>query len=280
MTIFPTTNRWIEYKGHMLNVTIHMDGVNNVQYPALIEATVKLFVFVAGLIKAGKDTVEWPVKEPLTPEDRIAQKHNLELPPLVESRVVVWDKVFSLTVHSHDSAQGALDAYWAMEAGCKLLGVEKVETQPATPAPKQSAQTPAPQVAAGELPTVENAKAAKAHIGKTVIIPVAAVSKAFTPKGAAEYQLFGTYGGSLGKFPELRVYADNEAAINQGVVGLLDSLNLKPGDNPSTHPLQAKVKVAAKGDKVNLYVNELVSVADPEENSNAYRPQGFSDEPH
>ncbi|MBZ0099286.1 MAG: hypothetical protein K8F30_09385, partial [Taibaiella sp.] len=109
MTIFPTNTRWVDYKGHNVNVTIHMDGRNNIHYPELIEATVKLFAYVAGFIETGKDVVEWPENKPLTPEDGIAHKHEgTDFYPMVESRVVVWDKVHNLTLHSHDSAQGAL----------------------------------------------------------------------------------------------------------------------------------------------------------------------------
>lgn len=250
MTILACSNGFVQLGSHRVNVTTRLDAENVTKLGELTMTTINMWMYLAGKIAAGAREITLPEGQPATPELKLGIEDLY-----IEPRVTVWGDVLpghSLTVHSDTHPMAALILFWARYDAIQAAVEKYTPEQPAAPAQQ-------PRRVGDELPMVENAKAAKAHIGQTVKMEICAVSKVFTPKGAAEYQLFSRYGaaGMVGKFPELRVYADNEAAINQGVVGLLDSLNLNPGDAPSAHALIATVKVSAKGEKVNLYVNAL-----------------------
>lgn len=269
MTILACSNGFVQLGKHRVNVTTRLDAENVAKLGELTMTTINMWMYLAGKIEAGAREITLPEGQPATPELKLGIEDLY-----IEPRVTVWGDILpghSLTVHSDTHPMAALILFWArydaIQAAIEKYTPEQPQQQPPT--------MQQPRRVGDEPPMVENAKAAKAHIGQTVKMEICAVSKVFTPKGAAEYQLFGRYGaaGMVGKFPELRVYADNEAAINQGVVGLLDSLNLKPGDAPSAYALIATVKVSAKGEKVNLYVNAL-QTPDGSKHSDAYKPQG------
>ena len=49
--------------------------------------------------------------------------------------------------------------------------------------------------------------------------------------GNEYYEFYHKYGQNPGKFAELRLYADNEVALKNGLLDSLDALALKPGQD-------------------------------------------------
>lgn len=256
MTILACSNGFVQLGSYRVNVTTRLDAENVTKLGELTITTINMWMYLAGKIAAGAREITLPEGQPATPELKLGIEDLY-----IEPRVTVWGDVLpghSLTVHSDTHPMAVLVLFWArhdaIQAAVEKYTPEQPQQQPA--APRNTTETGTQS--ASTLLTVRDAKEAKQHVGASVLMRIAGVSKAFTQSGAVEYQLFAQYGQQLGKFPELRVYADNEAAIAQGIVGLLDQFELKPGQPPMPTSLLATVKVApGKGDKVNLYVNAL-----------------------
>lgn len=257
MTALTAVTGFEQIGKYRLNITTRLDPETLGLADDLTFRTISMWLYVASKIEAGAQEIQLPEGKPATPEAIVLGMVD----GWFEPRVTVWGDLpdgSGLTVHSNDHPANALQLWLARQRGIQMAK-EKFPSvaQPATPAPKQTAQPPAPQVAAGELPTVENAKAAKAHPNSNVMMRIAAIGKAVSRTGVEQYELYSTYGGRVGQHPEVTIYADNEKALESGLVDMLKTLNLKPGDAPVTYPAIATVYVQSKDDKTRLYVNGL-----------------------
>lgn len=138
MTNFETSQGFINIGAYRLNVTARLDQINRQYMTAIVEKTVKLWLFVAKAISENKRKAEWPDGVALTPEDIVKPNY---FAPIDEPRCTVWGDCAAnvgFTVHSYSNAQDALDVYWSRHDALTLFAVSHPPQVPETPKTAQN----------------------------------------------------------------------------------------------------------------------------------------------
>lgn len=269
MTTFETSQGFVDVDGYRINVTARLDAANREHMKALVEKTVRLWLYVARHIKEEKRQCS-PID---CPEDMVVRQHFF---PLSEARVTVWGDMPSkagFTVHSHSKAQDVLDVYWSRYDALASFQPAPANTGQSAPV---ASETPTKQENAANVPSgasqghsSENGefdgKEAKfknkkdalevLDVGSLFVTRVLMV-KLRSQDGTEYFELYGAYGDKVAQYADFRVYRDNETAIKTGLVAKLDSLNLKPGKE-ATGDWVLKAKVILKQDKKQLLALSL-----------------------
>lgn len=139
MTNMDTSQGFINIGAYRLNVTARLDEINRQYMTAIVEKTVKLWLFVAKAISENKRKAEWPDGVALTPEDIVKPGY---FAPISEPRCTVWGDCAAnvgFTVHSYSNAQDALDVYWSRHDALTLFAVSHPPVATNTPAATQNA---------------------------------------------------------------------------------------------------------------------------------------------
>jgi hypothetical protein len=235
MTNFETSQGFINIGAYRLNVTARLDQINRQYMTAIVEKTVKLWLFVAKAISENKRKAEWPEGVALTPEDIIKPNY---FAPIDEPRCTVWGDCAAsvgFTVHSYSNAQDALDVYWSRHDALTLFALTNpppasetpktpqngananVGANPANPTPLQDGV-----ISATRAP---NPKSVEYADGQLVAFGVNKVAMGAN-KGSATYALWGSLGQ---KYPLTTIYKNkpnsdenspNYIAIKDFIVGL------------------------------------------------------------
>lgn len=270
MTILETSQGFVNVGAYRVNVTARLDTANREHMTAIVEKTVKLWLFVAKAITANQRKAEWPEGVALTPEDIVKPNH---FTPIAEPRCTVWGDIAGsgFTVHSYSNAQDALDIFYSRMDGLKIFAI--APEAPKAPATPQGSQTPenAPRPAnspsdAISSPSVDGVTkisgkktAATLPNGSLFELPIYQI-KLQSKNDVRYYEVFTKYGSKLGDWPELTIYSDNEIAKTNGVLDFLGGFDLTPGkDKMGEWVLRGVVK--DKGDKKNLYAVSIRSAA-------------------
>lgn len=235
MTNFETSQGFINIGAYRLNVTARLDQINRQYMTAIVEKTVKLWLFVAKAISENKRKAEWPDGVALTPEDIVKPNY---FAPIDEPRCTVWGDCAAnvgFTVHSYSNAQDALDVYWSRHDALTLFAISHPPQSPETPKtpqngananvganPAQSAPLQDGVISATRAP---NPKSVEYADGQLVAFGVNKVAMGAN-KGSATYALWGSLGQ---KYPLTTIYKNkpnsdenspNYIAIKDFIVGL------------------------------------------------------------
>lgn len=210
-TNIETSQGFINIGAYRINVTARLDQINREHMTAIVEKTVKLWLFVAKAITENKRKAEWPAGVALTPEDIVKPNY---FAPIDEPRATVWGDVGSagFTVHSYSTAQDALDIWWARHDALTLFAITNPPQAPETPKTPQNAPNanvgantanPAPLldgvVAASRAP---NPKEVLYADGQLVSFGVNKIVMG-TNNGSVTYALWGPLGA---KYPLKTIY--------------------------------------------------------------------------
>lgn len=261
MTTFETSQGFVNVEQYRINVTARLDNNHRQHMRVLTEKTVKLWLAVARKITAGERQFDYPH----SPETSLAKDeptaNGIEI-PLAEARCTVWGDLpggNGFTVHSHTIPQDALDIYWARFDA--LQGFKSAEPPPQVQIPPAATETPKNPPSASNTPIVGDdgvvkvggkKQAATLSGGTLFELPIYQI-KLRSQDDSQYYEFYTKYGGNLGKFPEMRVYTDNEVAKTNGVLDFLGGYELSPGkDKMGEWVVRGVVK--DKGDKKDLYV--------------------------
>lgn len=264
MTTFETSQGFVDAEGYRVNVTARLDAPNREHMKALVEKTMRLWLYVARHIAEGKRICS-PID---CPEDMVVRNHFL---PLSEARVTIWGDMpnrAGFTVHSHSKAQDVLDVYWARLDGLASF----IKEPPKAPTSPQSTETPkTPQNAANVPPDSKEGQSSEAvkvggkkdatalPNGTVFELSICQIKKR-SQDGTEYFEFFGKYGNKIGDWPEMNVYTDNEVAQKNGLLDKLNTLGLTPGKD-KLGEWTLKGKVAEKDGKKKLYALALKEAA-------------------
>lgn len=240
MTSLETSQGFAQIENYRMNITARYDTVmgDDIATKALIESTIKLWLYVAKLIHAG----ERKTAINSSPEDRMVGPGGvpLELMPLSEPRVTVWCDVLAgegFTVHSHSKPQDALNIFWARHDAVAAFAPAIPPQATPTPKPQENASSANVGANTGNPPPIlegviaatraPNPKEVLYADGQLVSFEVNKIVMG-TNNGSVTYALWGPLGA---RFPLKTIYktragSDANSPDYIAMKDLIVSLNL------------------------------------------------------
>jgi len=234
----------VEIGGFKLSITTRSVGDNPEVMEALTFRTIGAYLHLAKKIQA--EAFELGEAERGSVESRylaFMQESDPEF-NLVDAwgdaRVTIWDKSgLDFHLNSDDDYQTALYTWKAHK-----LAIHEALKMFAPPARQETAAQPAP---AGEKPATpksqnafsngdrtyykKNEAVEKLQVGDQFNMQVCQIACVSDKKGNRQYEFYSKYGTTVGKHPEITLYADNEVAVKNGLIAQLDGMGIQLGQS-------------------------------------------------
>lgn len=251
----PTAVFELEINDFILSVTTRFYPGDSLQLlDDLTANTISAWLWIVGLLEKN----EWDTSVAIdSVEEKYAKTNNLPYePPLGDARVTVWatwrsNNNFKFHLNSDEKIQDAVLVNTASRAGIQKATDKWLEKHPQNQATKPSNSSFMPPQATTTSKAPENAQKAtnealqhnhdaKCYTRKEALdefeagaefsMQICKIMKR-SQDGNEYYEFYHKYGQNPGKFAELRLYADNEVALKNGLMDSLDALALKPGQD-------------------------------------------------
>lgn len=175
-----------------------------------------------------------------------------------DARVTIWNKEqtpdeIKFNLNSDDSFQTAMNVYVAHNNAIQRMAKRFGQSEKAQPAPSnEKPATPKGNSSNGQSASrflTRKQMLEQLHEGDTAPMKIAKIMLR-SQDDTRYYELYPMLGnGSVGKYAELRVYTDNEVALNNGVLQVLNDIGLKTGKGmESTWIVECKLAKNKKGE--------------------------------